>query len=138
MRLQYQSRNGYRSKQTEGLYNKKIFLITQWYTLTSSTEWHCWWTWRIWSATIEFLNAFIYITFIVEFITMRLIVNISELTDKIATQIYHKHINIDAKGNTVLNIRMLSYFYGITKSYLLFYFNLVNYPRLKGFNLNPY
>ena len=71
-------------------------------------------------------------------VVLRLRGKLADLLIKTAPEIYHKHISINRKGETVLYIRALNEIYGIMKAALLFYQKFVGDLMTIGFELNPY
>jgi hypothetical protein len=69
---------------------------------------------------------------------MRLRGNFAELMVKVAPKIYTKYVIINAKGETVLYVRLLNALYVIMKAALLYYQRFVTNLKSIGFQINPY
>jgi hypothetical protein len=57
---------------------------------------------------------------------------------RVAPNIYTKFITVNAKGETVLYVKLLNALYGIMKAALLFYQRFIGDLATIGFKLNPY
>lgn len=63
---------------------------------------------------------------------------LAELLVKVAPKIYTKYVTVNAKGETILYVKLLNALYGIMKAALLFYLRFVKDLESIGFKLNPY
>lgn len=73
-----------------------------------------------------------------EDITMILKGRLAELMVQVAPTLYRKYISVDRKGTAILYVKMQKAMYGLLRSALLFYRNLVGELESAGFKLNPY
>eukprot|EP00804_Cyclotella_cryptica_P010072 CCRYP_018045-RB/>CCRYP_018045-RB protein AED:0.27 eAED:-0.33 QI:0/-1/0/1/-1/1/1/0/595 len=71
-------------------------------------------------------------------VIMRFHCRLAELMVLAAPQIYRKYITTDAKGEPVLFVKLQKALYGMLKSALLFYKNLLTDLVAQGFTVNPY
>ena len=62
----------------------------------------------------------------------------AELVVKIDPKLYSKMISTERKGRMVLYMKMQKSLYGILKSSLLFYHNLIGDKTRESFEINPY
>jgi hypothetical protein len=69
---------------------------------------------------------------------MRMRGTLAELMVKVAPGIYTKYVTINAKGETVLYVRLLNALNGIMKAALLYYKHFVTNLLSIGFQINPY
>jgi hypothetical protein len=69
---------------------------------------------------------------------MRLCGKLAELMVKVAPKIYTKYVIINAKGETMLYVRLLNALYGIMRGALLYYQKFVKNLHTVGFEVNPY
>ena len=65
-------------------------------------------------------------------------VKLAEIMVKVDTNLCRKFSSTDIKGSMILCLEMQKSPYGILKSMLLFYLNMVGYLEISGFKLNPY
>jgi len=91
-------------------------------------------------AVIDIPNAFVQtrITNDADMAIMRMRGKLAELLVKVAPKIYTKFVTVNAKGETVLYVKLLNALYGIMKAALLFYQRFVKDLESIGFILNPY
>ena len=71
-------------------------------------------------------------------VIMRFHGRLAELMVLAAPQVYRKYVTTDVKGEPVLFVKLQKALYGMLKSALLFYKNLLTDLVTKGFTKNPY
>ena len=73
-----------------------------------------------------------------DYVLMRLDGNLAELMVKVAPSLYPKYVTTNAKGKSVLYVKLKKAVYGMMKSALLFYPKLVVDLISLGYTINPY
>ena len=73
-----------------------------------------------------------------DFVLMRLDVILAELMVKVTPSLYRKYVTTNAKGKSVLYVKLKKAVYGMMKSALLFYPKLVVDLISLGYTINPY
>ena len=88
-------------------------------------------------ATIDISGAYLH-TNTDEEIVMLLRGKLAELMAEVEPKLYHKYIQKDKKGNSILYVKMQKALYGLLRNALLFYQKLVGDLKRYGFTINPY
>ncbi len=73
-----------------------------------------------------------------DYVLMRLDGILAELMVKVAPSLYWKYVTTNAKGKSVLYVKLEKAVYGMMKSALLFYRKLVADLTSLGYTINPY